>query len=151
MSGSEKKDYIGFHTRKFYPFSNFASFSVRWREREWMTSEHAYQAAKFLDDYPDIAAEIHQARSAYEAKKIARENKHKVPDSFYDDNLEIMRDICRAKLNQHEYIQKKLLQTKGKKLVEDSPDDDFWGWGPDKDGKNMLGKIWMELRDDLKE
>jgi predicted NAD-dependent protein-ADP-ribosyltransferase YbiA (DUF1768 family) len=31
-------------------------------------------------------------------------------------------------------------------LVEDSPKDDFWGWGPNKDGCNQLGKVWMKLR-----
>lgn len=24
--------------------------------------------------------------------------------------------------------------------------DDFWGWGPNRDGQNMLGKLWMEIR-----
>ena len=24
--------------------------------------------------------------------------------------------------------------------------DDFWGWGPQRDGQNMLGKLWMEVR-----
>lgn len=33
-----------------------------------------------------------------------------------------------------------------RELVEDSWRDDFWGWGPNRDGKNMLGKLWMELR-----
>jgi len=24
--------------------------------------------------------------------------------------------------------------------------DDFWGWGEKRNGRNELGKIWMELR-----
>jgi hypothetical protein len=32
----------------------------------------------------------------------------------------------------------------------DSWRDDFWGWGPGRDGKNMLGRLWMEVRAELK-
>ena len=35
-------------------------------------------------------------------------------------------------------------------IVEDSPKDSFWGWGPNRDGKNQLGKLWMKLREELK-
>jgi predicted NAD-dependent protein-ADP-ribosyltransferase YbiA (DUF1768 family) len=35
-------------------------------------------------------------------------------------------------------------------IVEDSPKDDFWGWGPKRDGRNELGKIWMLLRSQLR-
>jgi predicted NAD-dependent protein-ADP-ribosyltransferase YbiA (DUF1768 family) len=34
-------------------------------------------------------------------------------------------------------------------LIEDSWRDDFWGWGENKDGKNMLGKLWMEVREEV--
>lgn len=62
-----------------------------------------------------------------------------------------MEDICRHKLDQHPYIQEKLRQTADWILVEDSPKDSFWGWGPDRTGRNELGKIWMRLRDELVE
>ena len=61
-----------------------------------------------------------------------------------------MEDICRYKLEQHPYIQKKLLETGDLLIVEDLPKDSFWGWGPNRDGENQLGKIWMRLRDELK-
>ena len=35
-------------------------------------------------------------------------------------------------------------------IVEDSPKDSFWGWGPNRDGENQLGKLWMKLREELK-
>jgi hypothetical protein len=34
-------------------------------------------------------------------------------------------------------------------LIENSWRDDFWGWGPNRDGKNQLGKLWMEIRSEL--
>ena len=60
--------------------------------------------------------------------------------------VDVMRDILRAKVDQHEYVRRKLLATGDRELIEDSWRDDFWGWGPNKDGENHLGKLWMEVR-----
>lgn len=141
---------IGFYEREFYCLSNFAAFAVEWRGRLWQTSEHAYQAAKFMENNPEIAEEIQKSLSAHEAKKIAEKNKDKISNDWGSRKISIMEDICLAKLRRHKYIQEKLLQTEGKEIVEDSPEDDFWGWGPNRDGRNELGKIWMRLRENFK-
>jgi ribA/ribD-fused uncharacterized protein len=57
--------------------------------------------------------------------------------------------IVRAKHDQHEYIQRKLLETGNAELIENSPTDSFWGRGPDWKGRNELGKIWMRLRQEM--
>lgn len=141
---------IAFYEREFYCFSNFSSFAVEWRGKLWQTSEHAYQAAKFSEKYPKIAEEIFNARSAHDAKKIAEKYADKVSAEFHSGKIALMEDICRHKLEQHPYIQKKLSQTEDKEIVEDSPTDDFWGWGPNRDGRNELGKVWRKLRAELK-
>ncbi|HEX3568141.1 MAG TPA: NADAR family protein [Candidatus Saccharimonadales bacterium] len=139
----------GFYPREFSVFDNFASFQVEWRERLWSTSEHAYQAAHFFDTDPDLAEDIFSARSAHDAYKLAKSNADKAPENWPDIKEGIMLDICRHKLLQHAYIQRKLRQTGEALIVEDSPVDSFWGWGPDRQGSNTLGKIWMQLRDEL--
>lgn len=131
---------IAFYEREFFMFSNFSSFAVKWKNKLWQTSEHAYQAAKFMDKNPEIAEEIFQASSAHAAKKIAEKYENKVNQTS-QEKIDIMIDICRHKLQQHPYIQKKLLQTENLPIIEDSPKDSFWGWGPAKDGRNELGKI----------
>lgn len=60
-----------------------------------------------------------------------------------------MESILCAKLKQNPYVYKKLLQTGKRQIVEDSPKDSFWGWGPDREGRNELGKFWMKLRAEL--
>ena len=50
----------------------------------------------------------------------------------------------------HWPIRRKLLATGDRELIEDSWRDDFWGWGPNRDGQNMLGKLWMEIRSELR-
>lgn len=141
---------IGFYEREFYTFSNFSSFAVVWNGRKWPTSEHAYQAAHFLNTAPKLYEKIFNANSAHEAFKIAKNNASKAPKDWHDIKIKIMEEIVRLKLKQNPYVKKKLLQTGDLMLVEDSPKDSFWGWGSDRKGRNELGKIWMKLRKELK-
>ncbi len=143
-------DVIGFYPREFYPFDNFAAFQVAWRDRRWPTSEHAYQAARYFDTAPDVSDEIAAAPSPHDAYAISAANKHRGAADWADLKIGIMGDICLHKLVQHPYVQRKLLQTGDLVIVEDSPKDDFWGWGKDRNGRNELGKIWMRLREELR-
>lgn len=102
-----------------------------------------------MSKYPKLVERIFKARSAHEAFKIALRNADKKPKNWAKKSPKIMFDICWHKLNQNPYIKRKLLQTGNLMLVEDSPKDDFWGWGKDRNGKNELGKIWMKLREEL--
>jgi N-glycosidase YbiA len=141
---------VGFYEREFYCFSNFSSFQVEWKGRIWPTSEHAYQASHFFETAPQLVEEIFRAKSAHEAFKIAKANTDKLPQDWNERKVSIMKDIVRNKLQQNPYILHKLMQTGQLLIVEDSPKDDFWGWGQNRDGRNELGKIWMELRDEIK-
>ncbi len=146
MENSEEK--ICFYEREFYPLSNFSSFALEWKGVLYMTSEHAYHSEKFTD--PDIIEKIKNARSAHDAFKLSREYEDKVRPDWLDVRVVVMEEIIRAKVDQHPYVKKKLLETGDKEIVEDSWRDDFWGWGPNKDGQNQLGKIWMKVREDIK-
>jgi ribA/ribD-fused uncharacterized protein len=87
----------------------------------------------------------------HEAKKIGA-NKQNLAfrnPEWSEMKMDIMEQILRAKLSQHKYIQEKLLESGTHILVEDSPTDAFWGRGPDGNGENQLGKIWMRLRAEL--
>ena len=61
-----------------------------------------------------------------------------------------MEEIFRAKVLQNEDVKERLLKTGQRKIIENSPVDSFWGIGPKGDGQNMVGKIWMKIRDELK-
>jgi ribA/ribD-fused uncharacterized protein len=142
-------DVVGFYPREFFAFDNFAAFQVVWRGKRWPTSEHAYQAAHFFDTDSELANQIFKALSPHDALKLAKANADKAPDNWNDIRVGIMEEICRNKLIQNPFIQTKLLQTGDVDIVEDSPKDDFWGWGKNRDGRNELGKIWMRLRSSL--
>ncbi|MER9056486.1 NADAR family protein [Mesorhizobium sp. M0910] len=158
---SDTPERVCFYEQDFYVLSNFSAFTIMW---EWTklvglvrfdTSEAVYHFMKFKANVPtaqqfQLMERIRRAPSAHEAFKLAERNKHLRRPDWDKVKVDVMRDILRAKAAQHEYVHRKLLATGDRELVEDSWRDDFWGWGPNRDGKNMLGKLWMEIRAELR-
>ena len=141
---------VYFYENEFYPLSNFSAFRLGMWGNDFDTSEHAYHWRRFNSCAPLTAERVRRARSAHEAFRLAQANKGLQRKDWDDIKIEIMRQIIRAKAEQHPYVRKKLLETGDRRLVEDSWRDSFWGWGPDHKGDNMLGNLWMELRDKIR-
>jgi ribA/ribD-fused uncharacterized protein len=148
---------VFFYEQDFYVLSNFSAFQLKWVGIEFDTSEHAYHFLKFRPQFDEgtneqrkLRGEIMYARSAHDAFKLAETNKHLRRPDWDTVKVGIMRELLRAKADQHEYVRRKLLATGDRELIEDSCRDSFWGWGPNRDGKNMLGKLWMEVRTELR-
>jgi len=147
----EKMDeVIGFYPREFYPFDNFSSFKVEWNGYLFSSVEEAYQAASFMGSDEELVEKIKKSHSADEAQRISYANRDKRREDWDDVKISIMEELLRLKIEQNPYVKKKLLQTEDYMIVEDSPKDDFWGWGPNRNGQNNLGKLWMKLREGLK-
>lgn len=147
----EKMDeVIGFYPREFYPFDIFSSFKVEWNGYLFASVEEAYQAASFMGSDEELVEKIKKSHSADEAQRIAYANRDKRREDWDDVKISIMEELLRLKIEQNPYVKKKLLQTGDYMIVEDSPKDDFWGWGPNRNGQNNLGKLWMKLREGLK-
>ena len=149
LHGLDTAERVCFYEQDFYVLSNFSAFTLIWRGHRFDTSEAAYHYEKFPRDQ-GVRQQILTAPSAHEAFKIAETYKKDRRPDWDAMKVGVMRDILRAKVEQHEYVRRKLLATGDRELVENSWRDDFWGWGPNRDGQNMLGKLWMELRADLR-
>jgi ribA/ribD-fused uncharacterized protein len=144
---------VFFYEQDHYYLSNFSAFRLHWKRFWFDTSEHAYHWEKFLpgdESRREIRAEIMRAPSAHEAFKVAERYKDRRRLDWDIVKIDIMRNILRAKAQQHEYVRRKLLETGHRELIENSWRDPFWGWGPNRDGQNMLGKCWMEIRAELR-
>jgi ribA/ribD-fused uncharacterized protein len=61
-----------------------------------------------------------------------------------------MRRAVTAKFTQHQELGTLLLSTGEAKIVEHTENDDYWGDGGDGSGKNMLGRILMQVREALR-
>lgn len=152
--GLDTPERVCFYEQDFYVLSNFSSFAIEWSGFLFPTSEHLYHWLKFVcseeSEASLVAARIAKARSAHDAFKIAQDHKDlRIPD-WDGAKVGLMRRILWAKVRQHEYVRRKLLATGDRELVENSWRDDVWGWGPNRDGQNLLGKLWMEIRAELR-
>jgi hypothetical protein len=140
---------VFFYEQDHYYLSNFSAFRLSWRGGDFDTSEAAYQWAKFPDSR-EIRKKILLANSAHAAFKFAEQFRDQRRTDWDDVKVDIMRTILCAKADQHEYVRRKLLQTGDLELIENSWRDDYWGWGANRDGQNMLGKLWMQVRHQLR-
>lgn len=140
---------VYFYERDHYPLSNFSAFNLDWMGLNFDTSEQAYHWEKFAGDR-GAQALIWTTRSAHDAFKVAGELRERRRADWDNVKVEVMRQILRAKADQHEYVRRKLLSTGDRELIENSWRDDYWGWGPNQDGKNLLGRLWMEVRSELR-
>lgn len=145
--GLDTQNEVFFYEQEFYVLSNFSAFTINWKSLRFDTSEAAYHWEKFAGtDYDDIRAQIRLAPSAHRAFEIAQSNKMHRRSDWDEVKAGIMSRILWAKVHQHDYVMKKLLETGHRRLVENSWRDDVWGWGPNKDGLNLLGVLWEQVR-----
>ncbi len=151
--GLDTDTQVFFYEQDFYVLSNFSAFKVFWKSSWFDTSEHVYHWEKFTDKTTDcwnIRREIFHAKSAHMAFKTAQSHASHVRKDWHDVRVSIMKEILLAKTNEHEYVRCKLLATGNRELIENSWMDNFWGLGEDRKGQNMLGKLWMEIREELR-
>jgi ribA/ribD-fused uncharacterized protein len=141
---------VFFYEHDFYVLSNFSAFDLKYAGLTFPTSEHCYQWHKFNLSAFEVADRILHARSAHDAFKIAEMERDRRFVGWDAVKVQIMREILMAKAQQHEYVRRKLLATGDRELVENSWRDAYWGWGPNRDGMNMLGRLWMEVRAELR-
>ena len=84
------------------------------------------------------------------AAELGRERHRPLRPDWEAVKDDVMRVAVRAKFTQHEELRELLLSTGDEALVEHTTNDAYWGDGGDGSGKNMLGKILMEVRAELR-
>jgi len=137
---------INFYFRK----KEYGWLSNFWRNPQkvddfiYQTNEHYYQSEKTNDVH--IKMWIAQAPNPYLAMKAGRalRKDKELRDNWDDIKVEIMLTGLRAKFKDPE-LRDKLIKTGNIILTEDSNTDMFWG----KKGKDMLGKLLMQVRKEI--
>jgi ribA/ribD-fused uncharacterized protein len=128
-------------------FSNFAPHPIRLAGKTWPTSEHYFQARKFIGT-PD-EEEVRQAKSPMIAARMGRSRKRPLRKDWESVKDSIMHEAVLAKFTQHDDLREILLATGDAKIVEHTENDNYWGDGGDGHGKNKLGQILMRVRKEL--
>ena len=129
-------------------FSNFARFPVQLSGKTWPTSEHYFQAQKFAGELRE--EEIRRAKTPSEAARLGRDRKVRMRPDWESVKDQVMREVVLAKFTQHPELRALLLSTGDATLVEHTENDSYWGDGGDGSGRNMLGRILMSVREELR-
>lgn len=125
--------------------SNFACSAFFLDDATWPTVEHYFQAAK----YDEAAARewVRSASTPTEAKRLGRMFPARA--DWNHVRVHVMRAALAAKFEQNPVLADSLRATGGTLLIEGSPRDSFWGEGSNGRGRNLLGRLLMELRESL--
>lgn len=129
--------------------SNFAAYPIVIGDLIWKTSEAWYQAQK-VDD-PAYKEKIHLLKSPMAAAIEGRKPENKIREDWDRIKNSLMHFVVTEKFSQHPDIRAKLIATGDAYLCEHTTNDSYWGDGGDGSGQNMLGKILMIVRDELKD
>jgi hypothetical protein len=129
-------------------FSNFSRHHIFLKDKIWKTSEHYFQAQKFAGT--EFEEKVRQAPTPMEAANLGRNRKFPLRKDWEESKDDIMREALRAKFTQNKELKRILLETDDAILIEHTHNDFYWADGGDGSGKNMLGKLLMELREELK-
>ncbi len=86
-----------------------------------------------------------------QAARLGRSRKLPLRKDWESVKVQVMREALRAKFTQHEDLQELLLSTGDAKLVEHTANDHYWGDGGNGRGDNMLGRLLMQLRKQLRQ
>ncbi len=144
----ETSEAVYFFTPAFDALNNFSAHRIDIWSKRFPTAEHAYQWKKYSAVRADLAKQILAAGCPEDAQRIAHQNRPAQPKDWHERKVGIMEEILRAKLAQHETVRDALKRSGKRRIVENSPIDTFWGCGPNGDGKNTVGVLWVKIRDE---
>lgn len=144
---------IDYYIENIYCLDNFSAFCIEIDGVEYKTVEHAFQTIKFLETAPEIAEKIKNSKSPFEARSFAHKYKSLRRKDWSKIKYDIMEMLLTQKVLQNPYVKEKLINTFPYMIIEDCGEDDDkdWGCGLDRTGENNLGKIWMKIRENLKD
>lgn len=142
---------IYFYVEREVPYGCFSNFSPHGFLLDglyWATSEHYFQAQKFVGT-PHLE-KVRQMKTPKDAANLGRNRALSLRPDWEQVKDTVMRKAVLQKFTTHANIREILLSTGDEALVENSPIDYYWGCGKDGSGQNKLGQILVEVREILR-
>jgi N-glycosidase YbiA len=130
-------------------FSNFAPYPIEVDGKAWPTSEHYFQAQKFVGTEYEEAMRLEP--SPMVVARMGRDRKKPLRPDWETVKDEVMKRAVLMKFTQHGELREQLLGTGEARIVEHTENDSYWGDGGDGSGKNRLGQILMRVRELLRQ
>lgn len=146
---NEKEKIIFCKTKgPFGEFSNFYPITINVDLKNYKSVEHFYQSKKF--EGTKWEEHIRNQNKPFEAAREGRRDDLLLREDWKEVKLLVMRRALVAKFKKIDRFKNLLLSTDNIELVEYSKKDYFWGRNEDGIGYNMLGKLLMELREEIR-
>ena len=157
VSKYDKQSCVSFRKTKelFGGLSNMCSgYPIQIGGEQFLTSESLYQVCRF-NEYSDIQRLIQMEKSPMSSKMKSKKYISNTRGDWDDVRVDIMDWCIRMKLKCNwNNFGNLLISTGDQLIVEDSHKDRFWGCVLEGDnnlvGRNVLGKLLVNLRDELK-
>jgi len=134
-------------TGEFAFLSNFYDSPITLNGFHYRTVEHAFQAMKTKNS--SERERIRRASTPGLAKRLGRQVT--LRRGWDEMKIAVMRDLLRLKFSVGTELAEWLCNTGDAELIEGN----YWGdtfWGVcEGEGENMLGKLLMEIRDELQQ
>jgi len=129
-------------------FSNYYEAPLLIDGKGYPSTEHYFQSQKFGGAPHEET--IRLAKTPAESKVLGYQKQPGFRADWEQVKFGVMKKGLWAKFSQHQDLQKILLSTGNQQIVERNDNDAIWGDGKDRKGRNELGKILMQVRDELK-
>lgn len=143
---------IKFYNQTEVPYGVFSNFDrkhpITLKGKIWPSTEHYFQAQKFVDTIYEET--VRNTRTPRDAAAMGRDRTLPLRADWETVKDDVMREAIRAKFTQYPDLRCILIETGDATLIEHTTNDNYWGDGGDGSGKNMLGKILMEIREELR-
>jgi len=156
------KQYLLFYKSK-HPFSNWYASSFIHNGMKFNCSEQfmMYEKAMMFND-TEVAKLIIETDEPFKQKFLGRQVRNFDREKWHKECRDIMVPGLVSKFTQNAYLEKFILDTNDKILVEASKSDKIWGIGLSEDdpraldetlwqGTNWLGEVLMRTRDAIRD
>lgn len=142
------EEIVDIYQGEAFVLSNFSLHEVIFKWEVYKTAEHCYHCQRY--DNEKIIHEIKNSISPDEAWQLSQKYKSFQISDFDNRKVLLMKEILLAKVLQYPSIGGFLMSTWSKSIEKCLSADNFWWTWIDWNGKNMLGKLWMEIREEMK-
>lgn len=151
MSSQERPNIINRFNNEWKFLSNFQASTFFYEGKKYASVEHCYQAMKTTDLVEQ--EKIRNAISPSQAKKFGK--LAVLREDWEEVKIPLMKELLRLKF-ENAFLRFKLLATRNAILIEGNTwHDTVWGMcnchKHNGEGQNILGKLLMNLRDELLE
>jgi ribA/ribD-fused uncharacterized protein len=130
-------------------FTNFAPSPVVLGGKRYATVEHYFQAMKFPSE-PMWQEAIRVAPTPLKARQLGNQTDHVIRPDWSTARETVILEALRAKFQQNAGLLETLKATGSRPLIDVSVDP-FWGSGRTGSGKNRMGKLLEQVREELRE